>query len=522
MMPSYGDIRMSVTPKRGPGQIVYSLYVTRKLFASNRVRLGNVALLLCLSSLHAQQNNPPEHTCSCPDGRQFAVGASMYGKSSSRILITGLRPDLPRGANGELPPCTDVLVVGQAIQLLTGIDGRPYLRRDTLKRGAIRDVCRTEIHFIKAQKSYDFFADDGSAVTLSDNDVGQPSGPNSAHVIDNPEIGSSEDLTGKDLLQLMPRLGASSPFSRTRPGDSRFDEADLKEGAYFIVRKRSKASVITNQGAAVAHSAAATPPMDVSVNAGTLGRIEKRAGTQSEPLWVVELLPDSVPRPFLKSLMHPVGVTRAPLTNVVLASSQIAEINDFLDRYRVEWTRFGEAQQSRAEPDSQSMRLPLIYVRPKLSLDENLAAARRTRSLDSIQAAALGLVLVPKESQTLARRGTLILDESVTGSRVSRKSIAPDLLRQQCFVGLDHLSDSAQEPPELSVTHVDVRTFHPKDSAQVPQDYYAIDLQLQLQPNFSSGPVPLVCRFPSGPIDVGLVDLAERILSSRFEIRRRP
>jgi hypothetical protein len=494
---------------------------------SNCVQLASGTILLCSVLLQAQQNKSPEHVCGCPDGRQFAVGASMFGKSSARVLISGLRPDLPRGAHGELPRCDDVLVLGQAVQLLTAIDGRPYLKRETLKRGAIRNVCGTGIHFIAAQKSYDFFADDGSAVTLSDWDVGQPSDSNSAQIAESSDVGFSEDLTGKDLLQLMSRPGAFSQdprVSRTRPGDSPFDETDLKEGAYFIVRKRSKASVITDQGGAVAHSAAVSLRNDVSVNAGTLGRIEKRAGTRSEPLWVVELLPDSTPRPFWRSLKHPMRETRAPSTNVVLASSQIAEINNFLDRCQVEWTRFGEAHEYRAEPDPDRIRLPEIYAGPKLSLNENLAAAHEARSLDSIEAAALRLVLVPKESQTLARRGTLILDESdgsFRGFRGSSGSVEPDLFRQQCFVGLDQLVNSTKQSGELSVTRVDVRTFRPRDSVQVPRDYYAIDLQLLLQPNFSSGQVPLLCRFPSGRIEVGLVDVAERILSGRFEIRRR-
>ena len=473
-------------------------------------------MVLCSPFLQAQENKSPENVCGCPDGRQFAVGASMYGKSSARVLITGLRPDTSRGARGELQRCTDVLVLGQAVRLLTASDGRPYLKRESLKRGTIRNVCRTGIHFITAQKSYDFFADDGSAVTLTDQDVGRPSEPNSAHIASPPEVGFSEDLTGKDLLQLVPRQGA---FSRdARPGDSPFDENDFKEGAYFIVRRRSKAAVVTDQRAAVAHSTGVSLPKDVSVYAGTLGRIEKRAGTRSEPLWVVELLPDSAPRPFWKSLMHPMREPRALMSNVVLASSQIAEINDFFDRYGVEWTRFGEADTPRTGPDPGTIRLPQIYARPKLSLDENLATAYEAGSLDSIQASALGLVLVPKDPQTLARRDTLVLDESA-GS--SRGSIAPNLLHQQCFIGLDRLASSGQQPSELSVTRVDVKAFQLRDSAQVPPGYYAIDLQLLLQPNFSSGQVPLVCRFPSGPIDVRLVDVAERILSSRFEIRRR-
>src|SRR6266851_223354 len=128
------------------------------LFApSNRVWLGIGVIVLCSPFLQAQQNKPLESVCSCPDGRQFAVGASMYGKSSARVLITGLRPDPASSARGGLPRCTDVLVLGQVVRLLRAADGRPFLERESLKRGAIRNVCRTKIHFIEAKKSYDFF-----------------------------------------------------------------------------------------------------------------------------------------------------------------------------------------------------------------------------------------------------------------------------------------------------------------------------------------------------------------------------
>ena len=331
---------------------------------SKCVQFGRGAILLCSALLQAQQNKPPEHVCGCPDGRQFVVGASMYGKSSARVLITGLRPDAARSARGDVPRCTDVLVLGQAVRLLTAIDGRPYLKRESLKRGAIRNVCRTRIHFITAPKSYDFFADDGTAVTLSDQDAGEPSDPNSAQ-IESSEARFSEDLTGKDLLQILQRPGAFSPDPLARPGDSPFDEHDFKEGAYFIVRRRLKAEIVIDQGAAVAHSVAESVPKDVSVYAGTLGRIEKRAGTRSEPLWVVQLLPNSAPRPFWRSVRHPMGETRLPMTNVVLASSQIAEINDFFDRYGVEWTRFGEEVVPVTESAPETTRLQQIYARPK-------------------------------------------------------------------------------------------------------------------------------------------------------------
>src|SRR6266851_3547356 len=134
---------------------------------SNRFRcrlsgwLGILAVA-CSPLVPAQQRKTPpassplEHVCGCPDGRQFAVGASMYGMNSARVLITGLRPDPSPGARGELPRCTDILVLGQAVRFLRAADGRPFLKRESLKRGAIRNVCHTRIHFIEAKKSYDF------------------------------------------------------------------------------------------------------------------------------------------------------------------------------------------------------------------------------------------------------------------------------------------------------------------------------------------------------------------------------
>jgi hypothetical protein len=70
------------------------------------------------------------------------------------------------------------------------------------------------------------------------------------------------------------------------------------------------------------------------------------------------------------------------------------------------------------------------------------------------------------------------------------------------------------------VTGADVRVFRPKDWLQVPPSYYAIDLELLLRPNFSLKQVPLVCRFPLASIDLALVDMAQGILSTRFEIHR--
>ncbi len=75
--------------------------------------------------------------------------------------------------------------------------------------------------------------------------------------------------------------------------------------------------------------------------------------------------------------------------------------------------------------------------------------------------------------------------------------------------------------PALVVTDVDVKVFRPKDCSQASPSYYAIDLQFLVRPNFGVKQAPLVCRFPSVPIDLVLLDMAEQILSSRFKITRK-
>jgi hypothetical protein len=74
--------------------------------------------------------------------------------------------------------------------------------------------------------------------------------------------------------------------------------------------------------------------------------------------------------------------------------------------------------------------------------------------------------------------------------------------------------------PTLRVSDVDIQVFQPRESAQVPDDYYAIDLKLQLRSGSGSN-FAVVCRFPLAVIDVSLVGKAERILSNQFEIRKR-
>jgi hypothetical protein len=473
------------------------------------------------------------------DGRHFPLGASMFGKNSARVVITGFRPDLPASALGGKPaPCTDLTVLGQVIQLARAQDGHPFLIRRTIKRGIIENICDTKIHFVQARKTYDFFADDGSAVILTEKDMGlksipddsidaHGSTPDGASQVAADEVELDENLTGRDLLQLT-RTKAFRGATADSPPDTGFEDEDLKEGAYFMCRRRLRAALATDNGfprVSAPNPSAVTVKQEISVVAGTLGRIEKSAGFRSEPLWVGEIFPDSVPLPFLRSLIslpRTLGGSREPALprKVVLASSDLVEINQFLDQSGAEWTRLGEVSETSDVAEPGTMRLPMLYGRPALSLEENLALAERSGTLAAIQQLTRGLRLDFKNPASVAQRRTLVFEEGSLGDAL------PDLSRRQCFLGMERLASLQDTPagnstrPALFVTSADVKVFRPKDWPQVPPNYYAIDLELLLRPKFSSVQVPLVCRFPLASIDLALVDMMHRILSTRFEVYR--
>src|SRR4051794_15468602 len=134
-----------------------------------------VVLLVWGASTGSGQTNVEQSrpACSCPDGRQFSTGSSLFGKNSARVVITGFRRDLAQLApQPGLPACKDLTVVGQAVRLDV-FAGHPFLRRENRKSGTIAEICRTKIQFVEPKKSYDFFKDDGSAVTLGDVDAAQ-------------------------------------------------------------------------------------------------------------------------------------------------------------------------------------------------------------------------------------------------------------------------------------------------------------------------------------------------------------
>src|SRR5436305_7381417 len=161
-------------------------------------------LLAAASKLAGQTDSEQAHpNCSCPDGRQFSIGSSLFGKNSARIVITGFHRDLVKAGP---PPCKDLTVVGQAVRLQV-VTGHPFLRREDRKRGTITDICQTKIQFAQPSKSYDFFKDDGSAVNLSDIEAAQTLPDNgTGPKPDTPEATGdhhSDDLTGNDPIRML-------------------------------------------------------------------------------------------------------------------------------------------------------------------------------------------------------------------------------------------------------------------------------------------------------------------------------
>lgn len=478
-----------------------------------------VVLLLWLALNGSSQTTSVQASpaCACPDGRQFSTGWSLFGKNSARVLITGFRRDLVQVPQQHgWPGCKDLMVVGQVVRLEV-VGNHPFLRRETRKRGTIEDICHTQIQFAPPKKSYDFFADDGNAVTLSDMDAAQAPAENPEEASNSevsPDPGSA-DLTGKDLIRMIPQ----------EPGDdpnfSSFDLDDLKEGAYFVVPRQLKGMPAAEDGAGTTAGNAPNALHESTIWAGSFGRIEKRAGFRDEPLWIVEILPHSAPLPFSRYLRSlPAGIRKHQphQKKFVLASSDIVEINHFLDKYSLEWTRFGnESDDARKREFAGTTMLPEIYGTPQPALDNNLENARKASIEEEVHEAAMRLIFSLKDPKPVDGRETLVLDEE------TQPGIAtPQLFHKQCFVGAYQVATQSRNPktsapPVFRVIEAGLRIFQPRDSAQVPADYYAVDLRLRLRSD-SGALMPVVCRFPSAAIEVTLLDSAERILSSVFAI----
>jgi hypothetical protein len=481
-------------------------------------RAASLLLILVWGASNASSQTNFEQSgsaCACSDGRHFSTGSSLFGKNSARVVITGFHRDLMQAPQEQdLPGCKDLLVVGQTVRLEV-LGGHPFLRRENRRRGTIRDICHTKIQFAEPKKSYDFFKDDGTAVTLSDIDAARPVPDNDTNAAsvgtENSDDRGSDDLTGKDLIQMIPPEQHAED-----PGSGSFDADDLKEGAYFIVRRQVKATPALDDANGTSVAVPSNAQRELTVWAGSLGRIEKRAGFRDGPLWVVEVLPHSAPVPFtsyLRSIPATFRKHRTVQKKFVLASDDIVEINHFLDKYSLEWTRFGDdSEDARKRESAGTTLLPDIYSAPELTLDENIENARKTGIENEIREAAMRLLFNLKDPKPVGAQGMLVLDDE-SGSAAS----APHFFHKQCFVG-EYQALKTPGSHLFRVTDADLAIFQPRDSPQVPEDYYAIDVRLQLKSD-SGGSLPVVCRFPSAAIEANLLDGSQRILSRVFSIR---
>jgi hypothetical protein len=204
----------------------------------------------------------------------------------------------------------------------------------------------------------------------------------------------------------------------------------------------------------------------------------------------------------------------------MLAASNLIEVNEYLDRSRTEWTRLGEASETSTIEQS-TTHLPMLYARPVFPLDENLSMAERGGVFTAVQKVTRGLSLVFRNPNIVAHHGILLVDEGML--RSVDGNAGADLWRRQCFLRMgDSLNRSSENAsrPALFVSGADIKVFRPKHTSQVPPDYYAIDLELQLRANFSPTQLTLVCRFPLVPIDLTLIDMAQEILSRAFDFRK--
>jgi hypothetical protein len=99
-------------------------------------------------------------------------------------------------------------------------------------------------------------------------------------------------------------------------------------------------------------------------------------------------------------------------------------------------------------------------------------------------------------------------------------SAAPHFFHKQCFVG-EYQAAKTSSLGVFRVDQADLAIFQPRESPQIPEDYYAVDLRFQLKSDAGAS-MPVVCRFPSAAIEGTLLDGAERILSSVFVIAPAP
>jgi hypothetical protein len=474
----------------------------------------SMALVLLLATIAAIDRGAAASSpavaqaCSCSDGRTFATGAAIFGRASTRVVVTGMETADADATTNGIPLCRNLRVIAQTIKRRDGADGHAYLWRETARRGTIRDICDSTIQFVERLDTYDPFKNDLPAAIDEDSLEPPPLPIDDKRADAGPPVAEDAggDLVGKDLRRLIPSIPErDAEPEEPEPDDDPFDNRALKEGAYIVTKVRLRVQRASEDNAPVRPGIYTLPPQ-------TLGVLLKRTHSRSAPFWIAEVWPDSRPQTFWQRLFF--AHTRAARLRVSLPQEYLVEINTFLDGAGREATRFAE-QRRQLPPDAPPFHL--LYVAPRLPLAANLALAREHNAIDRIADALTHIAIRPTAADLPTRRQPIVLDPD---AQRPPAEAAPDYLRPQCFLTGDRAvwtADPTRAP--LMVRSSDVRILQPRDTAKVPRDYYAIDIELQLdQP--ADPAASIVCRFPWATIDLALVDMTKRLLSSWFDLQR--
>jgi hypothetical protein len=328
-----------------------------------------MAMVFSRADAAAQATPQPDATtpttCACPDGRTFAVGQAVFGLDSSRVVIEGLTR--ATSTIEGVARCDALLVAAQDVRKKRDGRDRPYVERIHRTRGRIPGICATKIRFRDVPVIDPIIGNDGVIVVLNDEELlkARTTNPSAAREV--------PDLTGKDLTSLVDAAEPTiAPASRSTPATPttpatpaiRFDDVDLKEGAYVIVRIATRAPLAEER------------PRDANVQeahrsvrlaAGTLGRIAGSGGVRyGRGRWLVDVWANSVPRPFWRTLAFFWFADNSQKT-AVLEADKIVEINAFFDKYQIATTHFGdEGDESADEAHTRAAdldRLPTIIAR---------------------------------------------------------------------------------------------------------------------------------------------------------------
>lgn len=443
-----------------------------------------LAIVLCGANFQAAWGQaisaPAPDKCSCQDGRSFAVGGALYGKNSTRIVITNLKVGAYSSAPApESARCESLLVAGQTVTQKNDGKGHLYLQRETVKRGAIDEICASQITFKKPGKPNIIDEVEAELRRLEKGDEAD-------------ELAVDEAIPKFEYPDLGDSSSVKAEPGNNAPGESPFDTQPFKDGAFVIVRK--------------AHG---------EVHRGTLGRLDKLAGNADPNIWTVDSWPNSLPQPFWRLVFGPRGTT-ATVKKVIVPEPDLEEINELLDRLRIDTIHFGQAKDDEESPYTSTLRIYSQIV----PLEQNLAKAAQNGAVERISGIVSKLSLSAKSLRLFDRRELVVLDD------LSEKSAADpqaDFTHRQCFIGLGALNAKAAVGGlKFEIHDVDVRVFKPvgssADSSKVSDRYYAIDLAFVADSSGGGASIPVVCRFPGAPIGLDIVDMSIKILSQAFDI----